>query len=569
LVSTSAIPRTVRPPVVFLNGYQSGCGGSVTFEETFGQADRILERNGRVALFFNNCEQARNRPLEELGAALGRYLDGLQYADGQPVSQVDVVAHSMGGLIVRSYLSGKQIERREFRPPSQPKIRKAVFLAVPFFGAIVTEFPGATGADPQFEQLRPGSSFLYDLATWNQGMDDLRETDAIAVVADGGSGIVSGNGRNADDSTVSVTSASLEFAGAGRTRIVPYCHTRLSGLLAAGCTTQSAVAYITDDSHESARIMTSFLNDTNEWQSIGRGPSEHTRLSTTGGLIAELRDAEDRAIAIQNATASQGRVRVRGERIWSEDIPAATPVQFSVTRVTGTLRSEIAVPAGTTRASRLTDNSPDIAAILPSPSRGTPRVGAPGMFVTIYGSQLASATAQAEMQPYPNTLGGTEVLVNGQGAGVQYVSPTQVNMLMPDVASGLVKLTVRNSRGQQTLNVLVEPFVPTLFGAALNAQTGASITTSAPALRGDYVALYLTGLGRTERRSDGLDWSLAVPQVMIGGKACSVVYAGRAPGYAGLDQINCQIALDATTGDTVNVGVTAGRRSGTATIPVR
>ena len=564
----TAVPPTVNPPVVFLNGYQAGCTGTVTFEETFGQADRILERTGRVSLFFNNCEQARNRPLEELGAVFARYLDGLRYSDGQAVPQVDVIAHSMGGLIVRAYLSGKQPERREFRPPSQVKIRKAVFLAVPFFGAIAAEFPGAAGNE-QFDQLRPGSVFLYDLATWNQTVDDLREIDGIAVVADGGSGLVSGNGANADDSTVSVTSGSLEFAMPGRTRVVPYCHTRLSGLLALACSNQTAVAYMTDESHDSARIVVSFLNGTNDWQSVGRSPSQHARLSTTGGLIVEARDAEDRAVPIQSATVSQGQVRVRGERVWSEGIPSGAPVQLSITTATGTIRSELPAAPAVTRAWRVTDATPNIAAVLPSPSRGMPRVTAPGMFVTIYGSQLATATAQAESQPYPNALSGTEVLVNGQAAGLHYVSPGQVNVLMPDDVSGLVKLLLRNSRGQHTVNVLVEPAVPTLFGTALNAVTGAPITTAAPALRGDYVALYLTGLGRAERRADGLDWALMTPEVTVGGRPCALLYAGRAPGYAGLDQVNCQIASDAATGDMVTASVRSGNRTGVAMIPVR
>jgi uncharacterized protein (TIGR03437 family) len=568
----SAIPRGVNPPVVFVNGYQAGCSGNVTFEGTFGQADRILQADGRVSLFFNNCEQARNRPIEELGAALRRYVEALRYADGQPVPSVDVVAHSMGGLIVRSYLSGKQAGRGEFTPPQDVKIRKAVFVAVPFFGAIVTEFPGAAGGsnDPQFEQLRPGSAFLYDLAIWNQGIDDLREIDAIAVVADGGSGIVSGNGMAADDSTVSVTSASLDFLMPDRTRVVNYCHTRLTGLLALGCSTQTPVAAIDSDRHDTARIILSFLNDTPVWRTVGSSTRDHPRLSTTGGILAEVRDGLDAVAIIQTATAAQGRIRIRGnERIWSEDVPVALPLQIAITQATGTIRPELQALSGATRVFRLTDGAPNMAAVLPSPSRGRPRVTAPGMFVTIYGSGLATTTAQAGSQPYPDALGGTEVVVDGQPAGVQYVSPTQVNILMPDPAAGAVKLMLRNPLGQQTVNILVEPSVPTLFGAALNAQTGAPITPGNPARHGDFVALYLTGLGLTEPRSDGLEWAIATTEVSIGGRPCPLLYAGRAPGFSGLDQINCRIAADADTGDTVTVFVNTGKRTGTAAIPVR
>lgn len=463
----------------------------------------------------------------------------------------------MGGLIVRSYLSGKQPARGEFRPPAQIRIRKAVFLAVPFFGAIATEFPGAPTTDVQIDQQRPGSAFLYDLATWNQGIDDLREIDSMAIVADGGSGIVSGNGRNADDSTVSVTSASLEFAMPGRTRILNYCHTRLTGLLVLGCSIQTSVAYLSDESHDTARILRSFLSGTSDWQTIGVSPSAHPRLSRFAGLLGEARSAEDGPVVVQSATVSQGSVRVRGERIWSEDIPTGTPVRLSVTRSTGTMQTEVTFDPATERVLRLVDGSPNIAAVLPSPSTGKPRVTAPGMFVTIYGSNLASATAQAPSQPYPASLGGVEVRINGQAAPVQYVSPGQINFLMPDSASGVVRLQLRNSLGTQSVNVLVEPYLPSLFGVA------------APAVRGEYVVLYLTGLGRTERRPDGLDWALITPVVTIGGKPCPVYYAGRSPGFSGLDQINCLVAVDAATGSSVTATVTTGSRTGSAAIAVR
>jgi uncharacterized protein (TIGR03437 family) len=115
----------------------------------------------------------------------------------------------------------------------------------------------------------------------------------------------------------------------------------------------------------------------------------------------------------------------------------------------------------------------------------------------------------------------------------------------------------------------VEPAVPTLFpGAVTNAITGAALTPSAPAQRGDHIAIYLTGLGVTQRIGD-FDFALLPPQVTVGGQPCAVTYAGRAPGYAGLDQINCQVAANAATGDAAPIAVTSGRRTGTASVAVR
>jgi hypothetical protein len=133
------------------------------------------------------------------------------------VSQVDVVAHSMGGLIVRAYLAGKQTSG--FSPPSAQKIRKAVFIASPHFGAFATDFDlaelFATGT--QTNEMKPGNQFVWDLGTWNQLGDDLRGVDAISLVGTGGP-----SGQS--DGVVESTSASLDFWSLGRTRLVNYCH---------------------------------------------------------------------------------------------------------------------------------------------------------------------------------------------------------------------------------------------------------------------------------------------------------------------------------------------------------
>src|SRR5271166_2217707 len=196
------IPRTVMPPVVFLNGYQDSCDDA-SFAGTFGIADQVLQANGEVSLFFNNCNVSGSPDIEALGAAFGVFLANLQYDDGQPVDVVDCVAHSMGGLIVRSYLSGKQSASGAFQPVAVTHIRKVVFLATPHFG---------TGVDLPFlgkqaDELASGSRFLVDLASWNQGTDDLRGVDAVTAIGNGGTGNATTKGF--DDGVLALTSGSL------------------------------------------------------------------------------------------------------------------------------------------------------------------------------------------------------------------------------------------------------------------------------------------------------------------------------------------------------------------------
>src|SRR5947209_19544067 len=110
------IPRTSKPPVVFVNGLQNICANS-SFSNTFAIGDQIVQANGEPSVFFDNCSVPGNPSIETLGAAFGSFLAGLKYDDGSPVQLVDVVAHSMGGLIVRSYLTGKQEAEGVFNPP--------------------------------------------------------------------------------------------------------------------------------------------------------------------------------------------------------------------------------------------------------------------------------------------------------------------------------------------------------------------------------------------------------------------------------------------------------------------
>jgi pimeloyl-ACP methyl ester carboxylesterase len=116
------VPHTTNPPVVFVSGYHNDCSTS-TFAHTFGMADQVLHANGNVSLYFDNCTVAGKPSIEQLGAAFGAFLAALKYDDGSAVNLVDVVAHSMGGLIVRSYLSGKQEQDGVFSPPAATHIR--------------------------------------------------------------------------------------------------------------------------------------------------------------------------------------------------------------------------------------------------------------------------------------------------------------------------------------------------------------------------------------------------------------------------------------------------------------
>jgi hypothetical protein len=132
-----------------------------------------------------------------------------------------------------------------------------------------------------------GTQFLWDIATWNQGLDDLREVDALAVL---GTGDYYGNSNGASDGVLPSTSASLLFTPSTdeRPRIVPYCHT-LSGFLS--CYNSTPIAKVDSESHLTSRIIRSFLADTGDRKTVGTTPSRDPYLAKLGGVHLAFEDA--------------------------------------------------------------------------------------------------------------------------------------------------------------------------------------------------------------------------------------------------------------------------------------
>jgi uncharacterized protein (TIGR03437 family) len=179
-----------------------------------------------------------------------------------------------------------------------------VLIAVPNFGSFVaanyatTLVPGTQSAE-----LIPASSLLYNLATWNQRIDDLHGVNAIAVIGNAGNWLASLETTteltNASDGIVSLTSASLSFVAQDDTvtRIVPYCHIDPVDFTNANFGTFACnapgIANVTDDTQPTGEIVRSFLGGTTDWQSIGGTPSTDPYLSANGGMFFAVVNAAD------------------------------------------------------------------------------------------------------------------------------------------------------------------------------------------------------------------------------------------------------------------------------------
>ena len=483
-----------RPPVVLVDGYHLYCKND-NFVSTgdFGELQQRLEAEGVRVAYFGTCSVSGAPSIEDLGNALGATILGLN------VPQVDLVSHSMGGLIVRSYLSGKQSADGIFNPPADLKVRKWVSIATPNFGALLPSIVADFLPGTQTSDLVPGSQFLFDLATWNQNRDDLAGVDTVGIIGNaGGSGPIQGS----NDGTVAVTSASMSFTLPDeRTRMLPYCHGAgdLTSILGLGCDAPP-LAKIQSANPLSWHIIDSFLGGSEDWKTIGHTPRQDPYLSRFGGTLTQRRDNVDRRIgSLQNQTFVANAPMIGG---------------YSVV---------------------IDKPGPRIALIIPSAAWLPALSLAPRMLISIYGYNLANSM----------------VTVNGHRLEVSYVADNQINALLVDTLSpGLATLTVSNTQGLETTSIRIESAAPAIF--TLN---GTGFGTAAAYRVDNVIALYLTGLGLTS----------SAPVVTLDGAPVLVKYAGPAPVYSGLDQINFELP-DGVRSGTVVVGV-GSRVSNAVTTP--
>lgn len=214
---------------------------------------------------------------------------------------------------------------------------------------------------------------------------------------------------------------------------------------------------------------------------------------------------------------------------------------------------------------------------------------APGEIAALFGAGLAESTALATEQPLPTTLANVRVLVDGQAAPLFFVSPTQINFqvpratvattVFPSVPSATALLEVYS--GEQLIRAgafQIAPNVPGIFtvnasgagaAAAVDAFTGAPAPFNARQANGqpNVIAIFGSGLGADVTDVEGN--AAANVQVTISGQAAPVSYAGRAPGFVGLNQLNVGLPADIAPGTYTLVIARNGIPSREVTITVQ
>ena len=193
---------------------------------------------------------------------------------------------------------------------------------------------------------------------------------------------------------------------------------------------------------------------------------------------------------------------------------------------------------------------------------------APGSLTTVFGQKLCSQTmAGAWIAPgqLPTTLGGCALTVSGVPAMMQYVSPGQINFIMPGgVSSGEAPVLIHNGSQMMSGKAVVGVAGPGMFamngmgvgeGSMLSAtmwRIGPFSTTTNG--QPTYVAIYVTGLDPSTK-----------PLVTIGGIPVDVMFFGDAPGYVGLQQINITLPASMAGVGRAPVMVTSNGRTSNVT----
>jgi uncharacterized protein (TIGR03437 family) len=207
-----------------------------------------------------------------------------------------------------------------------------------------------------------------------------------------------------------------------------------------------------------------------------------------------------------------------------------------------------------------------------------PKLGgllAPGLVAQVYGSDLAGVAESTGKVPLATNYKNTTVLVGPYEAPLYYVSPGQLVVQLPnELLSNRTYPILVSANGALTIPdqidvVAVQPGVAAFSDGKLIAQHSnfVLVDSASPAKRGEFLIMYLVGLGGTNQLvasgvpspgTSPLPVLNVVPTVTVDGVSAQVVFAGLTPGGVGLYQINFKVPDNARLNTPLDVVVNQG-----------
>jgi pimeloyl-ACP methyl ester carboxylesterase len=446
------LPLRANLPVILVTGHDAVCpseeSGEIPFYElTFGTLHNVLATNNRTVLHFNVCAPGARPQIEEIAARLARMVDQLRFEDGTPVQQVDMVAHSMGGLVARAWLSGKQANGAPFAEPVS-RVRKLIFAGTPHMG---TPVAFAFDGDPQLQQMSPGSRFLFDLASWNRSAIEFAGVEMIAVA--GTAGISDPDEFN--DSVVSLTSAAPWFLRRESVRVLPACHTfgGIGALLLCRSGSKGLVRVDGPD-HPFAQIVVSFLEGSQTWATIGESAASNKNLDRYTGVLVEARRADNSLDALKSGTliypdGSRVPLAISRDGLAFRDKVKAGSVTLEAVSETRSFSEGLFLPEGGARALQV-KAGPLIETVARTSEEDAelPLVGRTAF--RIVGRRFDSVTP---IKAWLLGMDGGTIPLNVTSADAWALEAT-----LPDVARNSYELWVETSEGKTSARIFVDKY---------------------------------------------------------------------------------------------------------------
>ena len=216
----------------------------------------------------------------------------------------------------------------------------------------------------------------------------------------------------------------------------------------------------------------------------------------------------------------------------------------------------------------------------------TLRIGsglAPGSLATLFGTGLAESTETATGLPLPYVLGGGSVAFNGSVQAPQtFAGPGQRNFQVPWEMEGLASASLAVTVGEEVSPSVPVPLArvsPGIFALNHSGQAAAfiepggaiagpvgSFGDSRPAVAGETVSVYATGLGPVTNRPATGAGALEEPAsttvlpvtARAGDQSLAVAFSGLATSFAGVYRIDLVLNETSPAGDAVPIAIRVG-----------
>jgi uncharacterized protein (TIGR03437 family) len=273
-------------------------------------------------------------------------------------------------------------------------------------------------------------------------------------------------------------------------------------------------------------------------------------------------------------------------------------------RATAISGRTLAIDSSGSTAYAITTSGLSILPLAPVPVSAQPRVNtkgavnlatyqqtfAPNSLLSIFGANLGGSE-QASSTPLPKVLGGTCVTLGNSALPLFITTSGQINaQIPPGLAAGSYALVVRsiaNKAAAVQQSITISKYAPAVFMDPVTKQValvhadGKFVNKDNPANRDEPLVLYASGLGATTGGSVAAGaGSPSSPPAAVSGVSLYfgdpsysqagiiVDWAGLAPGFVGLYQLNIRVPGNHIKGDAVPVTLKIGGISSPSTGPL-